>query len=241
MLGCYNALRAKGRKRKTARQTVRRVIATCRRAGFRYLSDITPGKVEMFLSELRNDGAGITAQTYNHYVRNIGQFCRWMGHTGRAECNPLEHLRPLEAAKVRNECRRERRAVTPNEMRQVIAAAQAGPVRGGALGPERALVYWLAVMTGLRANEIKCLSAGDFQLSDEPCVTIRATSAKNSQTAILPLPDDLAEDLRNHLITKAPGARAFNLPHVSGGFAKMLTADLKAAQIASVDEAGRNL
>ena len=178
-----NSLRAKGRKPKTVRQTVRRVIAVCRGAEFRHLSDITPGKVEAFLAGLRDDGHGIGASTYNAYQKNVSQFCRWMVHAGRAECNPLEHLRPLEAAKVRSECRRERRAATPDEMRRLMAVAKAGPTRRGTSGPERALVYWLAVMTGLRVNEIKCLNAGDIQLSDAPGVTIRATSAKNSMTS----------------------------------------------------------
>ncbi len=39
----------------------------------------------------------------------------------RADQNPLENLRPLERAKVRKECQRERRAAIPEEMLNIFS------------------------------------------------------------------------------------------------------------------------
>ena len=228
LIAFYHALKAKGRTRKHARQVVRRVIAACRGAGLHYFSDVTPGKIEVHLAGLRDNG--ISAQTYNHHLSNIRQFCRWIVASGRAERNPLQHMKPLEAAKVRAECRRERRAATPDEMQWLLATTQAGPGRYGVDGPGRALAYHFAATTGLRVQEIKSLKVADFDLNGiPPVVTIRAKSAKNSETASLPLSSDLTEAIRPQLATKTPAAPAFDLPHETS-FARMLRADIAAAR-----------
>ena len=67
-------------------------------------------------------------------------------------------------------------------------------------------------------------------------MTVAAAYTKNGQTATLPLPDDLAEDLAAFLATLAPGASVFPLPADKG--AKMLRIDLAAAGIPYRDAAG---
>jgi len=261
LIGFYNAIRAKGRTRRHARQIVRRVVKIARGPAYwtwrqadnrkrpapasaiRFVSELTPGLIESHLAELRDNGKGITAQTYNHYLQAAKQFCRWLVTVGRAERNPLAHVRPLERGKVRAECKRERRAATVDEMRALmmhLSTDAAGDYQG-VPASERRLVYWLAAMTGLRASEIKSLTAGDFDLSDaEPAVTIRARSAKNRKDATIALPIELAEAIGEHLADKTLAAPAFHLPHVTG-FARMLKADVEAAGVAYTDAAGRTL
>jgi len=204
LLGFYRSLKAKGRTRKHYRQTVKRIIAILREADLHYVSDLSISKVEAYLAGRRDGEDALAAQSYNHYVSNAKQFSRWLMQTDRADRDPLANLKPLERAKVRKECQRERRAATPEEMRKLIHATKWGPQGGpgegqdqsvercGVSGAERSLVYWLAAMSGLRAKEIKSLAAGDFDFEADPAtVTIRAISAKNSTTATIPLPATL--------------------------------------------------
>ena len=45
-----------------------------------------------------------------------------------------------------------------DELRQLLVAAHNGPDAFRLFGLERALLYWLAVETGLRANELRSLT-----------------------------------------------------------------------------------
>lgn len=255
LIAFYHSIKSRGRA--DARRSVRRCITLCRGAGIRSVSDITVGVVEQCLGELRRTkGAAadtwtkrkrsggrraFNASTYNHHVQVVRQLTRWMVTSNRTDRDPLVNLKRLECARVRKECNCERRAATPEEMCKLLTAAKNGPVRSGVPGKVRALVYELATMSGLRASEIKSLTAGDFNLgTDRPIVSIRARSAKNSTDADLDLRSDLAARLRDHLVGKVPAAPAFKLPHASN-FARMLRADLEAAGIDAIDAAGRVL
>ncbi len=56
------------------------------------------------------------------------------------------------------------------------------------VGPERALLYRVAAETGLRAGELRSLTARSFALAgDAPTVTVAAAYSKNRREAVLPL------------------------------------------------------
>ena len=96
----------------------------------------------------------------------------------------------------------------------------------------------LACETGFRANEIRHLTAGDFDLSlDDPFVSLAGTHTKNGKSAQQPLRPELAAQLRPYLATKLPTTPAFNLPK-RDSMAEMLRADLKASGIAYKDDSG---
>lgn len=75
----------------------------------------------------------------------------------RAVESPVAQLTPVNA---RTDRRHERRAPNVDEIRRLVTAAAAGHEREGMSGPERALLYQLAIETGLRANELRSLTAG---------------------------------------------------------------------------------
>jgi Phage integrase family len=104
-------------------------------------------------------------------------------------------------------------------------------------GPARALCYRLAVGTGLRYSEIASITPGSFDWSGNPeSVTVAAGYTKNGDPATLPLPSDLADDLRAYVASQPPGRPIFPLIEDKG--AKMLRPDLERAGIPYVDAAG---
>ena len=135
-------------------------------------------------------------QTKNYYLGAFKSFARWAVRDGRLPQSSVEHLRPIEARKVKADQRHERRASTVVEVSQLLHAAHAGTDwrwRQGVAervipGEERAVLYRVAVETGLRASELRSLTPASFDLdADEPTVTVRAAYTKSREEAT-PLP-----------------------------------------------------
>src|SRR5579885_1957800 len=214
----------------------RRIIDGC---GFRYYSDLDDAKVLAFLDDLRADTEkkrGISAQTFNFYLASIKQFCRWMVKNRRALENPVAHLDGLN---VKTDRRRDRRALTVDELVRLLASTRSGPERAGMAGPERALLYQLAVETGLRANELRSLTRASFDLDAEtPTVAVEAAYSKRRRRDTLPLRPQLAAELRTFLAAKAPAAPAFRLSGKRRTAARMFRRDVEAAGIPYRDAAG---
>ncbi len=130
---------------------------------------------------------------------------------------------------AREDRRHDRRTLALADLQRLIQAAHEGPTYMKMTGPRRALCYRLAVGTGLRYSEIASLTPEAFDLTgDHPTVTVEAGYTKNGDRATLPLPLDLAADLRPLLAALPPKTPVFPLPEKG---AKMLRADLAAAGI----------
>lgn len=130
---------------------------------------------------------------------------------------------------VQTDRRRMRRALSVTDLLNLLEKTRKGPLRGKTTGSERALIYWVAVETGLRASEIRSLCAGSFNLlATPPTVTVEAAYSKRRRRDTLSLTPELATDLRTHLANKLPNAKAFTLPIRS---ADMLKDDLERAGI----------
>jgi integrase len=153
----------------------------------------------------------------------------------RATQSPLEHLKKLNAATDR---RHDRRALSIDELRRLLTAAEAGADLFGVSGRERTLIYRLAVESGLRSNELRSLTRSSFAFGKRVAtVTVEACSSKRRRRDELPL--RAAELLRAHVAGKHPGAAAFNLPQYEyrrNSMAGMIRADLAAARSAWLDE-----
>ena len=97
-------------------------------------------------------------------------------------------------------------------------------------GALRAIAYRTASLSGLRVEELRCLTPEDFRLNSlKPTIYVAAASTKNGRTADQPISQALAAELRSWLADKAPGEQAFPLHHET---AKAICADLEAASIA---------
>ena len=82
-------------------------------------------------------------------------------------------------------------------------------------GPERVLLYRLAVETGLRASELRSLTQASFDLnSDQATVAVEAAYSKHRRQDVLPLRQDTTVVLIDHLASKAPGSTRVQHAHV---------------------------
>lgn len=233
------ALRGKGNSKfhvQVVTTRARRIITAC---AFRYYSDISASKIMGYLDNLRQDTPtqrGISAQTFNFYLQAIKQFCRWMVNDRRAHESPVTHLGGLN---VKLDRRRDRRALKVDELRRLVETTERGPERNGMSGSERALLYRLALETGLRAGELRSLTRSSFDLNPRAAmVTVEAAYSKHRRTDTLPLRPDLAQALGFHLADVTPAVTAFRMPKCRKVTAEMFRADLEAAGIVYRDDGG---
>ena len=125
-----------------------------------------------------------------------------------------------------------------NELLHLLDTTADGPTRLGMTGPERGMLYRVAVETGLRANELRSLRVSSFDWV--ACtVTVQAAYSKHRRQDMILLKPETAEALKAVLSGKTPNARAFAMPKSRNATIGMFRADLEAAGIAYRDEAGR--
>ena len=183
---------------------VRRIVAGC---GFASLAAIEGEAVQTFLRSLRKaDDLG--PRTYNHYLQAMDAFCNWCVVSKRLLSNPILGLERLNAAV---DVRHARRALTSEEFCKLIESARASVVRiQGYTGEERARIYILSYMTGLRKKELASLTARSFKLnSTPPTVTVAAACSKHRRKDVLPLHPELVRLLPQWLKGLEPADKLF--------------------------------
>ncbi len=172
---------------------------------------------------------GRAASTSNDWLQAVRQFARWLADNGRIDRSPFARLKPLNA---RLDQRRRRGELDPGELSALLSAAgQSGTAFRGLSGPDRAMLYRVAVGTGFRAAELAALVPDYFDLdAAPPAVVLPPECSKNRKGAVQPLPAGLAADLRAYLA----GRRA-KQPVWPGTWADrsadMLRIDLRAAGV----------
>ncbi len=204
------------------------------------IGDITASGALEFLGELRTQGR--SAQTYNHYLKAIKQFTRWLVRDRRTPSDPLAHLSKLNADADR---RHGRRALSAEEFARLIAAAESGPAIESIPGPDRAMMYVLAAWTGFRKGEIGCLTRRSLHLEEEPATaTVPACYSKRRREDTQILHAGVARRLREWLATKSGEMDTPLFPvsgRVPGGIDrktdKMMRLDLAAARAQWLAEA----
>ncbi len=211
--------------RANVRRNLERLATDCR---FARLSDLSREPLERWL--VSQQKAGMGARTRNTYRAAVVAFCNWCVETGRLLSNPFGKV-----AKADEDVdpRRQRRALTEDELRRLLDVARRRPVldatmirrgkrKGEAiaelrddtrkrletLGWERALIYKTLVLTGLRKGELASLTVGQLVLDGTlPCLMLDAADEKNREGSTIPLRSDLADDLRQWLAEKAKAAQ----------------------------------
>ncbi len=230
---------------------VRRVFTAC---GFAMWSDLNrPGvgtAIISYLAELREGKTDeakpsteakvaprrITGQSVNYYISALKGFARWMVADKRAAESPQAQLAGV--GDVDSDRKRERRALTEDELGRLLRATETAPFRFGLSGADRARLYRFAFETGMRPKQIRGLTVASFQLdANPPTVTAAAKSVKRRERHTQPLSASMTADLKTAMANKLPAAVAFDLPG-EGRMVKMFRADLATARDTWLDEAG---
>jgi len=154
--------------------------------------------------------SGRSYKSHNHRLSVLGQFCDWMVERGRARTNPTrtraggKAIKPRRVATEPGWKGRQRRALTAEELRALLAAARERDVaellalepdadawstmRARERGVERATMYALAALCGLRRRELRLLTWGNVDLGARPPVlTVWAEQAKAGREDVVPL------------------------------------------------------
>ena len=254
-------LESKGNTSEHVALTVSRVLSAFEGCHFKTLADLKAGRVAGWLADRRkgkknDDGediAGLSVASSNHHLVAVKSFGNWLVKDRRWPENQFAHLSRLNA-KVDVRC--ERRALSADELGRVVAAAErSAVVFRGLEGQTRAMLYRIASMTGLRANELASLTAESFDLDAvQPCVTLKAAYSKHRREDVLPLREDLVAQLRawfeererrsdepNVVLSMESATEAKRERLFPGTWpekaAKMLRIELNAARKAWMDEA----
>lgn len=143
-----SCLTGRGITAKYAQQVVNQLETVFKSCGFVYIADIKASSVQRFIGELKRTGS--SHRTCNYYLKTLKQFCSWLVADNRTADNPLAYLKGLN---TQTDIRRKRRALTVDEINRLIDTTISQPEYHGLTGRERAMLYLLAVNTGLRASE----------------------------------------------------------------------------------------
>jgi hypothetical protein len=100
------------------------------------------------------------------------------------------------------------------------------------------LIYKTALLTGLRARELRTLCVGDLSFGDVPFLTLRHSNEKSRKGSTVPLKSDLARELSKWVQGKEATDLVFKVPT---GLLRILNRDLVAAGIDKIDELGRRV
>ena len=196
-------LESKGNTASHVSLTVNRVSAAIEGCGFKRLADLNAGKVANWLSDRRkpkknHDGdvvLGLGIVSSNHHLVALKSFGNWLVRDRRSPENPFAHLSRMNA---RVDVRHERRALSPEELSELIRTTEKSTTTfRGLNGTTRAMLYSMATMTGLRASELASLTRASFDLTaDTPTVTLEAGYSKHRREDVLPLHSVLTIRLR---------------------------------------------
>ncbi len=242
LLAYLRHLQGKGNTAQHCRDTLARCSRVLRGLEATTWEGISVDGVRAFLQSLRKDSRKpISTTTANHHVRAVKMLSRWMYQQGRTSGDRLlacTMFKMLPDEKPR--C--ERRALSVDEARVLLAATTRSDIRrGGMAGPERALLYRLAIETGLRVGELTSLTTASFDLEAFPAtVRVEQGRTKNRKGALLNLSPATTELIRQHLCNKAPSTRAFAMP-AGRHTAVMLRRDLEDVGISYRDAQGRKI
>ena len=213
-------------------ETIGGIEATIETCGWLTLTDLDGARFAALLGELVT--AGKSARTANKRRLAVRGFVRWLVREARLRVDPLANVGPM---REEDDVRRDRRALSDEELMRMIRAAEGGATIGGLSGRDRAMLYRVAVGTGFRVAELASLTPASFDLDADggPWVVVGAGYSKRRRRDVQPIRPDLAEVLRPWLRGRDTEARLWRTSkrHTAG----MVATDLEAARAKWLNEA----
>jgi integrase/recombinase XerD len=234
-------LENKGVTPKQTAETISKLNKMIAARKWKMIGHISASGALEFLGQLRRDG--LSAQTYNHYLKAAKTFCRWLVRDQRTATDPLAHVSRLN---VQADRRHDRRALSKEEFARLVDAARGGRRIENIPGPDRAMMYILAAWTGFRKGEIGSLTLRSLQLdANPPTATVAACFSKRRRQDTQILHPEVARLLKEWLATRVPLGPNDPLFPISGRVPggtdrkahKMIELDLMAARDRWIEEA----
>ena len=186
--------------------------------GAEKLTDLSLDKLDMALADMtwaKND-TPLSDQTKNHYRATMRQFSYWLQRNKRTREPILADIRLPEV----HDKPGQRDRLQPEEADKLVRhTMNSDRVYRGYTGEQRAWLYRLALLTGLRRGELAALLP-EFVLLAEKVVVVPAKATKNGKQATCPLPTSVLPELSRWLRKQVPGEPLFP------GLAKIDTRDL---------------
>ena len=230
-------LEAKGYSRDyvvRSRNRLKKIVSECR---FCFFRDITQSAVEIYSGKLKKDGYGDTSR--GHYLDALKTFLNWAETDGRILRNPIAKLeKPARDSEKKG-------ILTPEQFVHLIKTTSAKNILiGRTSGQERAVLYLLAGMTGLRRKELLHLTWDAIILSaDNAFVRVSVKLAKNSKEVEQPVPPILVHVLTALKAHARPNAddRVFMSFSQWINTAELIRQDLTTAGIDLIDRDGNEI
>ena len=234
-IGDYiKVLEARNRSKDYVNRMKTRIDSVCNGCRFHYFRDVTQSAVELYLGKLKRDGNGAT--TRGHYLDAFKTFLNWAKEDCRIVINPLEHLRK-ESRESET-----KGILTPEQFVHLIQTTiENDIVIRNTTGFDRAILYFLAGVTGLRRLELLSLTWDALYLDGESAyVLARSDITKNAKEVRQPIPKTMAhllEALRDSGEHKGT-ERIFEGFAMSINTADLIREDLTAAKLDLIDKDG---
>ncbi len=222
---------AKGRDAEHVKGTLRIVRSVLADLRATRLADIQGDPMLRLLAQMRE--ADYAPRTIQSYLVAMKSFVRWLLRSGRIGTDPLAYL-----SAPAGDARLKRRALTLDEQRRLVAAAESSDkVVRGLSGPDRGMLYRIALGTGFRVSEIAALRRANVRLDGEyPKIVLAAADTKNRHEAEQMIRPSLAARLRPWLALRLPDSPLFAVKELKFRAAKMLKHDLDVAGIPYIED-----
>lgn len=235
------ALVSKGSSEAHADQTAKRASRVLTGCGFDRLRDLDGDKARKFIDGLtinkgsdRDRPAG--AQTKTFHLKAVRQFAHWLVKRKLIPANPFTGV---DGWDVKSDRRHDRRELSDDELAALLSTTEGENVERWSLtAADRAMLYRVALSTGLRASELAALKPDNVDLAGE-VITLSGKYTKNGLDAVQPIAPDLLTTL-SPWVKKRPKGE----PLWPGAWAKwfaagkMLRQDLEAAGVTYKTDAG---
>jgi integrase len=175
----------------------------------------------------------VSKKTQREYIMTIKSFCAWMVESSRAMSNPVMKLKAPGAYvdPTRTRC-----PLSVPQFEKLFAhtySVKRYPNQQARWsGRDRAILYWVAVKTGLRMSELRSLTCSSLDLNAvPPTITVEARNAKNNTRGIIPIPQKLADVLKEYIAGSHPASSVFPMPRESWSVLLTFYRDLEGAGI----------
>lgn len=183
-------------------------------AGWKRVTDISQDSCLEALQALQ-DVDGRAAQTRNHYLTHIKQFCRWCATKARPRRLREDPVQGISRINVETDRRHDRRCPTDEEVTELFSwlespeadepepntrrrkwsmGDRSAPIRMFMSARQRALGYRVSMATGYRADELRHLTRASFDL-EAGTATVGAAYSKRRRKDTQELPSWLVAEL----------------------------------------------